>query len=38
MPYLVETLLFLLPFAAYGLALLLPRVLYRDRRGLRGGA
>jgi putative thiamine transport system permease protein len=27
----------LLPFAAYGLALLLPRVLYRDRRGLRGG-
>lgn len=28
----------LLPFAAYGLALLLPRVLYRDRRGLRGGA
>jgi putative thiamine transport system permease protein len=27
----------LLPFAAYGLALLLPRILYRDRRGLRGG-
>jgi putative thiamine transport system permease protein len=27
----------LLPFAAYGLALVLPRVLYRDRLGLRGG-
>lgn len=27
----------LLPFAAYGLALLLPRIFYRDRRGMRGG-